>query len=81
MSQSLCSVYVLFIVITGSYFVVCGGRTMTRRRRVFQTQFPLSGASPLEGRRGQVLIFSYLLIHGSYSNLSDRARRMLLIQV
>lgn len=26
-------------------------------------------------------IFSYLLIHGSYPNLSDRTRRMLLIQV
>ena len=48
---------------------------------VLQGAFPLSKATPLEARRGQVLIFSYLLVHGSYPNLSDRARRMLLIQV
>jgi len=28
-----------------------------------------------------VLIFSYLLVHGSYVNMSDRERRMFLIQV
>ncbi|XP_043215671.1 phytanoyl-CoA dioxygenase, peroxisomal-like [Amphibalanus amphitrite] len=48
---------------------------------VDQTKFPLASASPLQARRGQVLIFSYLLVHGSYANLSERARRMLLIQV
>ncbi|XP_037074141.1 probable alpha-ketoglutarate-dependent hypophosphite dioxygenase [Pollicipes pollicipes] len=46
-----------------------------------QEQFPLSKASALEGRRGQVAIFSYLLIHGSYPNLSERTRRMLLVQL
>lgn len=29
----------------------------------------------------QVVIFSYLLIHGSYNNTSDRVRRMFLIQL
>lgn len=29
----------------------------------------------------QVVIFSYLLIHGSYDNTSDRVRRMFLIQL
>ena len=48
---------------------------------LLQTKFPLEAASPLEAGRGQVLIFSYLLVHGSYANLSERARRMLLIQV
>ena len=30
---------------------------------------------------GQVLIFSYLLVHGSYPNTSTNVRRMLLFQV
>lgn len=46
-----------------------------------QNEFPLSKAVPLEGKRGSVAIFSYLLIHGSYPNLSERTRRMLLIQL
>ena len=30
---------------------------------------------------GQVVIFSYLLVHGSFANTSDHVRRMLLFQV
>nr|CAD7259573.1 unnamed protein product [Timema shepardi] len=45
-------------------------------------KFPLSKATPISAKRGEVVIFSYLLIHGSYANSStDRVRRMFLIQL
>lgn len=46
-----------------------------------QEKFPIEKALPLTLTRGQVVIFSYLLIHGSYDNTSDRIRRMFLIQL
>ncbi|KAK7080252.1 hypothetical protein SK128_003718 [Halocaridina rubra] len=46
-----------------------------------QEKFPIEKATSLELKRGQVVIFSYLLIHGSYDNTSDRIRRMFLIQL
>ncbi|CAG2054196.1 unnamed protein product [Timema podura] len=47
-----------------------------------QEKFPLSKATPVSAKRGEVVIFSYLLIHGSYANSSkDRVRRMFLIQL
>ncbi|XP_047996298.1 ectoine dioxygenase-like isoform X2 [Leguminivora glycinivorella] len=36
-------------------------------------------ATPVVAKRGDVVFFSYLTVHGSYSNLSDRVRRMLFI--
>ncbi|XP_071552862.1 probable alpha-ketoglutarate-dependent hypophosphite dioxygenase [Panulirus ornatus] len=44
-------------------------------------QFPLEKATPLTLKKGQVVIFSYLLIHGSYVNTSSSARRMFLMQL
>nr|CAD7602955.1 unnamed protein product [Timema genevievae] len=45
-------------------------------------KYPLSKATPVSAKRGEVVIFSYLLIHGSYANSSkDRVRRMFLIQL
>ncbi|KAL0118691.1 hypothetical protein PUN28_009391 [Cardiocondyla obscurior] len=44
-------------------------------------KYPLSKAEPVLAKRGEVIIFSYLLLHGSYLNLSDRTRRMFLIQM
>jgi len=44
-------------------------------------KYPIDGATPVTAKRGEVVIFSYLLIHGSYLNLSERPRRMLLLQV
>lgn len=44
-------------------------------------QYPLDKATPLMAKKGDVVIFSYLLLHGSYLNLSSRPRRMLLMQV
>ncbi|XP_063240666.1 LOW QUALITY PROTEIN: phytanoyl-CoA dioxygenase, peroxisomal-like [Bacillus rossius redtenbacheri] len=48
---------------------------------VDQERFPLSKATPVLARKGDVLIFSYLLVHGSYINSSEKERRMLLIQL
>lgn len=46
-----------------------------------QDKFPIDKATPLTLERGQIVIFSYLLVHGSYDNTSDRVRRMFLIQL
>ena len=35
---------------------------------VDQERFPLSGAAPVRAKKGDVVIFSYLLVHGSYLN-------------
>ncbi|XP_066996934.2 phytanoyl-CoA dioxygenase, peroxisomal [Anabrus simplex] len=48
---------------------------------VDQNEFPIAGATPICAKKGDVVIFSYLLIHGSYLNTSDRVRRMFLIQL
>ncbi|XP_037051169.1 phytanoyl-CoA dioxygenase, peroxisomal-like [Bradysia coprophila] len=48
---------------------------------VSQTKFPLEAATPIIAKKGQVVIFSYLLVHGSYQNTSNRFRRMLLLQM
>jgi ectoine hydroxylase-related dioxygenase (phytanoyl-CoA dioxygenase family) len=36
---------------------------------VDQDVFPLSKATPINAKKGDVVIFSYLLIHGSYLNV------------
>ncbi|KAK8406528.1 hypothetical protein O3P69_007277 [Scylla paramamosain] len=47
-----------------------------------QEKFPIEKATPLTLKKGQIVVFSYLLIHGSYYNTSsDRVRRMHLIQL
>lgn len=49
---------------------------------VDQDVFSIEKATPLKDiKKGQVVIFSYLLIHGSYPNSSARVRRMLLFQM
>lgn len=44
-------------------------------------KYPVDGATPVKAKRGEVVIFSYLLLHGSYVNNSERPRRMFLAQV
>jgi phytanoyl-CoA hydroxylase len=44
-------------------------------------KYPIERASPCPARRGNVLFFSYLTIHGSGINTSDRVRKTVLIQV
>ena len=46
-----------------------------------QETWSLDQASPVTAKAGDILVFSYLLVHGSYVNISDRERRMFLIQV
>ncbi|CAG4984234.1 unnamed protein product [Colias eurytheme] len=48
---------------------------------VDQKKFPLEKALPVIVEAGDVVIFSYLMVHGSSPNLSQRPRRMLLAQV
>ncbi len=44
-------------------------------------EHPIEEAEPAEARAGDVLIFSYLTIHGSAVNTSDEARTTLLVQM
>lgn len=44
-------------------------------------QYPISSAIPCEAKKGDVLFFSYLTIHGSGINVSNEARTTLLIQM
>ncbi len=44
-------------------------------------EWPIAKATPLPARRGDVLFFSYLLVHGSDINRSPRTRKTVLVQV
>jgi phytanoyl-CoA hydroxylase len=44
-------------------------------------EWPLERARPIEAKAGDVLLFSYFTVHGSYVNASPRPRRILLIQM
>ena len=44
-------------------------------------EWPLERAIPCPAQAGDVLIFTYLTVHGSYVNRSDRPRRLLLVQM
>lgn len=49
---------------------------------VDQSEFPLGKATAVVSKKGDVVVFSYLLVHGSYVNVSeDRVRRMFLVQL
>jgi len=43
--------------------------------------YPISGATACPAKRGDVLFFHYLTVHGSGLNLTDRIRKTVLIQV
>lgn len=43
--------------------------------------WPLEKAIPVEAEAGDVVFFSYLMVHGSYINRSDRDRRIVLLQL
>ncbi len=44
-------------------------------------EYPIDQATPCPARRGDVLFFSYLTIHGSGLNRSNRVRKTVLVQV
>jgi len=43
-------------------------------------EYPIDQATPIPMKAGDLLIFSYLTIHGSTPNTSDQWRRMLLFE-
>jgi phytanoyl-CoA hydroxylase len=45
-----------------------------------QAQYPIDKATPLVAERGDVVIFNYLLVHGSDINRSNRPRKTVLVQ-
>ena len=45
------------------------------------TRFPLAGATPVEARAGDLLVFNYLTVHGSGLNVSDEPRTTWLVQI
>ena len=44
-------------------------------------RFPISGATPVPARAGDLLVFNYLLVHGSGINRSSEPRTTWLVQV
>lgn len=44
-------------------------------------EWPIERATPLPGKAGDVILFSYLTVHGSGLNVSNEARTTLLIQM
>lgn len=44
-------------------------------------EYPIEKATPCPAKRGDVLFFNYLTVHGSGLNTSDRVRKTVLIQV
>lgn len=48
---------------------------------VMTQEYPIEGATPMESRAGDVLFFSYLTVHGSMPNRSDRTRKTVLVQM
>jgi ectoine hydroxylase-related dioxygenase (phytanoyl-CoA dioxygenase family) len=44
-------------------------------------RWPIAGATPCPARRGEVLLFNYLTVHGSGINRSPRTRKTVLVQV
>lgn len=48
---------------------------------VDKTEYTLEKATPLTLKKGQIVVFSYLLVHGSYPNTSNKVRRMFLAQL
>ncbi len=43
--------------------------------------YPLSGATPVNAKRGDVLFFSYFTLHGSLPNKSEQCRKTVLVQM
>src|ERR671933_244545 len=41
-------------------------------------EWPLENAVPVEAQAGDLLLFGYCMVHGSYVNRSDRPRRIVL---
>ncbi|PSN48716.1 hypothetical protein C0J52_08783 [Blattella germanica] len=58
-----------------------GEETGGKYHYVDPKKYPIENATPINAKRGDVIVFSYLLLHGSYVNKSERTRRMFLLQL
>ncbi|XP_068619217.1 probable alpha-ketoglutarate-dependent hypophosphite dioxygenase [Battus philenor] len=58
-----------------------GARETVQFHYVDQSKFPIEKATPVIAKRGDIVVFSYLLVHGSTPNSSSRPRRMMLAQL
>ncbi len=55
--------------------------TVEGHKHLDPEEYPLEDALPCPAKRGDVLFFNYLTIHGSGANKSDRIRKTVLVQV
>lgn len=67
-------------VVPGSHKLGVLPEYHTKAHYLDPKQYPIENGTPAPGRRGDVLVFSYLTIHGSAPNRSDRTRKSVLIQ-
>jgi len=44
-------------------------------------EYPISKAVPVSAEAGDILLLNYFTVHGSYPNVSENSRRILLVQV
>ncbi len=56
-----------------------GGQTDTAQETL--QKYPIEGATVLEAERGDVVFFSYLTLHGSMPNRSNKSRKTVLVQM
>ena len=66
-------------IVPGSHKL--GPLTPHENRYLDPAEYPIEKATTCPAKRGDVLIFSYLTIHGSGINTSDRTRKTVLVQI
>jgi len=69
-----------FAVYPGTHKLVPLPTVHERARYLDPAQYPIAKATPLPAARGDVVLFNYLLVHGSDINRSDRPRKTVLVQ-
>ena len=57
------------------------GQESLERRSELLNDYPLEKATPLEAEPGDVVFFSYFLLHGSKPNISKKPRKTVLVQL
>ena len=63
---------VVFLHSVSSFYIQRDASSSAGTHYVDQAEWPLEDARPVSAQAGDVLVFSYLLVHGSYPNTSDR---------
>jgi ectoine hydroxylase-related dioxygenase (phytanoyl-CoA dioxygenase family) len=70
-----------FRVYPGSHRLGRLGESSGLQRSESLRAYPLAAATPIDARPGDVLFFSYLTLHGSSANRSERIRKTVLVQM